>query len=362
MPDINGADDTSLRDALAGAMAGNTPEPVQSAEPVDPSAGTQPGQPRDPHGRFAPRDGQVDQSVSPAPAATSPGAGTGGEATVAGAPARDGDKPVIAPPGFSATTKSIWDKPAWDQNDIQALKKDIAKRETEIERGFAKLRDYKDLDPFVDMARQSGTTLTDAVKRYVEAEQFLEKEPVKGLLWLCQNYGVDPRQLAAAVGGQPQPTGQQPQPNQRIDLSQHLQPIMAPIMQELQQLRGIVYGDKQAQTQQTVQQFFADPAHRYAENVADDMARLIKAGFASDLKDAYDKACWNNPEIRGLLINEQTTRTAAAQAAKAKQASDQAKAAGRSITGGMGSPNPSSANPDNLRAMLEEQFASAARV
>lgn len=372
MPDINGADDTSLRDALSQQLADPGSAPAQEPAPAEanePAALTQPSpdRPRDESGRFAPRDpAQAQPSAQPVAKAAAAAAQPGAAPAEAQPQPEATDKPLGPPPGFSPTTKAAWNKPEWSAEDVASLKRDVAKRETEIERGFAKLRDYKDLDPYVSMATNSGTTLPEAVKRYVEAENFLERDPIGGLRWLCQNYKVDPRQLLGdGTSAQPQPPAQpngQPQPQQpqpQVDL----RPVMEPIMQELRQLRSIVYGDKQAQTQQTVSAFFADPANKYAENVADQMAAMIQSGQATDLKDAYDKACWWNPEIRGLLIKEDQDRKAADQAAKAKKAADQARQAGRSITGGMGAANaPGPSASDNLRATLEEQFASAARV
>jgi hypothetical protein len=52
-----------------------------------------------------------------------------------------------------------------------------------------------DMADYANRARQSGTTLPEAVGRYIAAEEFLEKDPVGGIRWLCENYGVDPRSL-----------------------------------------------------------------------------------------------------------------------------------------------------------------------
>jgi len=76
------------------------------------------------------------------------------------------------------------------------------RREDEVNRGLSKLAEYKGLDQYADMARQSGTNLATALERYVAAEQVLERNPIQGLLWLAQTYGVQPQALMQAMGGQ----------------------------------------------------------------------------------------------------------------------------------------------------------------
>jgi hypothetical protein len=98
------------------------------------------------------------------------------------------------------------------------------------------------------------------VKRWGEAENALNTNTIPALLWLCQSYKVDPRQLAQVFvnqGGQPQP-GQQPQ-------------------QQFQQ--------PQQQRQQPQPQ-----------NVAQIVQQVL-------LEEAYDTACWAHPQIRPCLSN-----------------------------------------------------------
>jgi hypothetical protein len=54
-----------------------------------------------------------------------------------------------------------------------------------------------ELAPFDTMARNSGTTLHEALQRYISAEQLLEHDPLAGLDWLARNYRVTPEQLLA---------------------------------------------------------------------------------------------------------------------------------------------------------------------
>jgi hypothetical protein len=56
-----------------------------------------------------------------------------------------------------------------------------------------------EMSKYDQMARNSGTRLSDAVGRYVAAEAYLERDPVAGILWLCSNYRVSPQQLLNAM-------------------------------------------------------------------------------------------------------------------------------------------------------------------
>lgn len=347
---VEGGDDlrTQLETAYQASVDAN-PDIVTPAGGDAPTVGTDVGGDqaanrelvRDPvTGKFAPKvaDGAVGTSK---PDATKP-VGDKPDANAAPIdPTKAADKPVAPPPGWSPTSK----------RDYAALpdhiKADIAKREDEVNQGLAKLQSYKGLDPFVDMARKSGTSLPEAVQRYVAAEQLLEQDPIKGLKWLCQNYKVDPRRLVD--GEQPQ-GGQQPQ--QRQD--QFRDPRVDQILPHVQQLIN-------QPVKNQIVQFFADPKNVYAENVADDMTALIKSGQAKDLAEAYDKACWARPDIRSLLIEQQTTDAAQQQRQKATTVASNARAAAKSITG---TPLPGASNaPDlsemSIREQLERQFAAA---
>jgi hypothetical protein len=384
MADING-EDTSIRDALSAALqeASSSPEPApaSSSPQPDPVEGA-PDQSaaeteaadrraRDEKGRFAPAAdgtqpaetarGAKEPKDAAAPAtAQQPATQQAGTEEQSAAPT---DKPGNPPPGWSPAAKAAWHNGAIPAEVVR----DIAKREQEINAGFRKLQEYRPLDQYVEMARQNNTTLPEALKNYIAAEQLLERNPAEGIRWLAQNYNVDLAQFArnAPPQGQiPQPQNGAPQPQQQYQPAPQIDvaPYISPVMQELEQLKRMVYGDKEAQTQGVVEAFFNDPANRYAENVADQMVTLITSGQAPDLKAAYDTACWMNPEVRAELLKEQRVKEQADQLARARQTATQARAAGRSITGAPATSQSPSPNTDDLRATLEEQFRGYARV
>lgn len=70
--------------------------------------------------------------------------------------------------------------------------------------------------------------------------------------------------------------------------------------------------------------FASDPAHPYFDEVANDIAAIIRGGGAQDLASAYEKAVWANPVTRAKeqarIATEQSAQTAKAAAQKAAEA------------------------------------------
>jgi hypothetical protein len=77
--------------------------------------------------------------------------------------------------------------------------------------------------------------------------------------------------------------------------------------------------------------FADDPAHPYFDEVADDIAALIRgSGGKMTLQDAYDRAVWANPTTRA----KETARAQAEAVEKAKKEDAERAAAARRATGG----------------------------
>jgi hypothetical protein len=143
----------------------------------------------------------------------------------------------------------------------------------------------------------------------------------------------------------------------QVDIRQHL----APLSEELTALKREIYGSKQQQVQSQIDQFFSDPANRYADNVAEQMVKLIRTGEASNLKEAYDTACWMQPEVRAEILKEQRAAEAAQQAAATRKVTERARTAAKSINGGPATTTLPGTQTDDLRAQLEEAFRGSAR-
>lgn len=349
--DVVADDDFDVTADLAAAFeAAEQAEAPVEAEPVE-TEQEKSDRVRDEKGRFAKTGDETVKAEAPAEAASSPAPAVA--AIPEAPPAVASGEPVKPPPGFSPTAKVVWDKETLSKEEWEAVKRDIAKRNDEVGKGFEKLAEWKPIERYAEMARQGGTTLERALENYVSIERELSRDFIAGVSRLCQNAGIAPLALAnqilarngvATSEGQP---GSQPahQPA-NVDLT--------PITNELNALKNYVQQQQTATVQNEIQRFASDPKHTFFENVKADMGILMNAGKAATMEEAYDMACWANKEIRELLIKQQS----AVPVPSAKvAAATQARAAAKSITGSP-IPNASAKGPeisleDEIRQLMD---------
>ncbi|MBB4238673.1 hypothetical protein [Rhizobium esperanzae] len=281
----------SIRDSLKAAI-----DTVEGTGPGDTA-----GQPRDgENGRFLAK-GQEQAGAQQGPQAESRGQGVE-------QPAAGGSR---VPPGWSAEAKAQFTSLP---GEVQAA---IAKREQEVDNGFRVLQDYRGLEEFTPLIRQAGMTHADVMRRAIDWEKALIRDPVNTVLHVAKVAGVN---LHALVNGQ---TGEALQRN-----AQQVQPQPRSINVEA----TVEHVLRKRDTETQVDAFLSDPANAHAEDVLDDMVALINAGRASSLQDAYDAACWMRPDIRRQLIS-QTAQPVHQHQAQRAAAADQARRASRSISG-----------------------------
>lgn len=343
------ADLSAAWDAAQEPEAAPVEAPVTEAAPEAPSeAPVSDGRARDEFGRFAKKE----TPPEPAPQMASPEIKPAqGSKDVAPAPSpveRPWLSGVAPPPGWSPAAKFHFEKLP------QEVREAIAKREQEMDQGAAKFASYKGLEEYDQLARNSGTTLNEAMGRYVQTERELAKDPVNTLVWLAQQYDAM-EGLAQYFGGQSQGQGHQNPEAQALH----------PVLQKLQTIEQELNSYKQQTEQQRIsainsqlQQFRADPKHKYFDNVEEDMAILMESGKAKDLEDAYQKACRMNDDIYPLLTKEQEEKK---QAELQRAASDARRAAG-SLSNGAPIPGASSggASSSTLRGELMNNWDATA--
>lgn len=122
---------------------------------------------------------------------------------------------------------------------------------------------------------------------------------------LVKHYGVDIELLDQALAG----SLPAPDPSQQA-FQRMLDERMAPVNQLLSRL-GQAEQEQQnqmwGQANVTVGNFGSNPAHEFFEDVrlvmADMLDNAAREGKQLSLKDAYDAACWANPEIRQILLS-----------------------------------------------------------
>lgn len=107
-----------------------------------------------------------------------------------------------------------------------------------------------------------------------------------------------------------------------------------------------------------IEAFKAQPGHEHFEKVQKHMASLLMSGAAQSLNDAYDTACWANPEVRASLMAQRDAQAAE----KRKKEAEDAKRAAVSVPGAPAAPGGQNLGDMDLRQSLEHQFRVAGRV
>lgn len=194
--------------------------------------------------------------------------------------------------------------------------------------------------------------------------QFVAKysngNPVDFLQKIAQQLGVDPRQFQTGDnGGQPAHEAQQGDP------------VIAQLQATVQQLQGQLQRVEQqpalaqnAQIDRDINAFAADPAHPYYQDVKIAMQAilavpgLVTAEHGQEiLKQAYDQACWANPQIRQTLQAKAQADAAAKLAADRKATVNRATQAGGSINGAPGTTKSNGAlNGQSVAASLSDNW------
>ena len=161
----------------------------------------------------------------------------------------------LAPARFSPAAKAEWNTAP------ETLRAEVTRMEREFTAGFAKYKTAAERDAslaeFHERAAKGGTTVKEALCKYVNLEDQLRADPLRGLEIICQNVGLSLREVAVLLGATP---GQ---------------------------------GQGRAESaHESVERFAA--AHPRFEELSEDIVFFIESGRADDLEEAYNLAvCLN---------------------------------------------------------------------
>lgn len=216
-------------------------------------------------GKFAPKEGAAE--AQPAAAAQ---------------PEAKPAPKYAAPERFSTDGKAAWDAAP------DAVKAETHRALTELQQGYEKHKQgadaYETVKRYDEMARQSGTTLHEALERYTSLENTLRQNPIQGIAKVCENMGFSLNDLVAHLTKQA-PDAQTSQSEATI------RELRAEINAMKQQVGGVAGHIQTQQQQATASQIdkFASENPRFDE-LAEDIAEMLRTGYAKDLPDAYAKA------------------------------------------------------------------------
>ena len=192
-----------------------------------------------------------------------------------------------APARFTETAKAKW------HTADPEIRGEVLRMHKELTDGFQKYKTAAErdgtLNEFHEMAAKQGTDVKTALTRYVNIDNLLRQDFVKGIEEICNNKGVSHRDLAAHVLNQ-SPDKQASQQDATIrELRQELAGLK-------QQLGGVTQTIEQQREQATLTEVkkFADEHPRFNE-LANDIAFFMQSGRAKDLPEAYELAERLNP-------------------------------------------------------------------
>ncbi len=270
---------TSVSEAIKKAEAKLE---AKAAEPkvetkVDPKEPVKEPQPRE-NGKYATKDGAVLRSGAQELTGQ---AAEDAKAQIAAAQA----KPVGEPPArFSEDAKAIW------KDTPEPVRRESERAIRELTQGIEKHRaELEPIKPYVEMARQAGTTIEAALKNYTDLDKLLHTDKLKGLETIFERIGISPRDYAAHVLNQT-PDQQASQSDATIrELKQELASLK-------EQVGGVTQTFQQQREQSTLQEItkFADANPRF-EELSEDIAFFMKSGRANNLSEAYELAERLNP-------------------------------------------------------------------
>lgn len=205
------------------------------------------------------------------------------------------------------------------------VQQEVLKREEDIFKG---LEGYK-ADASI------GKALKGVVQPYMHIFQAQGVDPIQQVSGLMRAHVA----LATGTPEQKQQFFQHLAKEYGVDLggeAPYVDPQVAGLQKQLSDLQSRLNGREQQEAdkarttlQAEIDTFASDPAHQYFDEVANDIAGLLRSGAAKDLKDAYEKAIWANPITRA---KEQARLTADAEAKAKAEAAEKAKQA-RKATG-----------------------------
>jgi len=134
---------------------------------------------------------------------------------------------------------------------LDGLKGHRAARETAEQRAAVFETAWREIEPYDQLARQSGTTLVHALQRYVGIEQLLARDPATAIMHIAQTVNLDLVAFSRAIlnqAGPPQmPPPQMPPQQQRWPAPREpVSEIMA-LREEMESLRQRVNGETNRQ-------------------------------------------------------------------------------------------------------------------
>jgi hypothetical protein len=204
-----------------------------------------------------------------------------------------------APSGWSPKARERWNQIPEDlRSEILRREEDSAKGVRQLQEEVAPMRGFVNtLSPFIQEAFQNAQDPAQYIGSVMVAERALRTGDInskfEALLSIADQYKIPLREIINKSAGEEvlkAPAQQQFQ-------------IPPEIQRELEESRRWREQQSRGTSTNAIQEFAAK--NEFFEDVREEMALLLEAGAATDLKTAYEKAIWAKPETREVLLARQ---------------------------------------------------------
>jgi len=352
----------STRDALRAAAAkvesdeaaraaGDAKDPAKAAE-LERDKAT---------GKFAPKEAakgaeKPAAAAKPADPALKPGQQSAA-ASVKPAAVDPNAPKHAAPERFSPDAKAVWDSAP------EPVKAEVTRMHREMTAGLEKHRagaeKFDSIREFDELATRSGTDLKTALTRYVNMEQALRQNPLKGLEAVCANIGVSLKDVARIVL-------EQPADQQQSQADATIRELRSELNQLKQTVGGVTQHFQQQQQTSLHEQIskWADSRPHF-EIIAPHIAAEMREG-ATSLDDAEQRVLQKFPQLAAIAKAaakpSSEEPSPAASAAAAGDLLAQTEKGNKSIKGAPGSGSEPAAQPrsSSIKEALKRAAARAA--
>jgi len=208
---------------------------------------------------------------------------------------------------------STWSKAAaekWSTVD-PTIQAEIAKREEDMFRGLEQYKGRAELGDryegviaeFKPILEAEGIDSVEMFGNFAANHYLLSRGTPEQKLEVAANllnhYGIHPDLIKERLGTRPEP-------NPEVDA---LRAEIAELKRGVTTITTREVEAQKAHFQQQIETFASDPAHPYFNEVATDIATLLKTGVATTLEEAYDKAVFANPVTRQKEIDRLTAES-----------------------------------------------------
>lgn len=358
--DWTGAIEESITKLEAAAPAPVEAAPETPAEPAAEVAA--------PVETEAPKDGDRARGldgkfIAAKPAADKKGDGaalpTGTAAPIPGAPTATAPPPPPeqpwskAPQSLKPEAREKWATvPPEVQQEIHRRERETAAvLQRSAEQGRQVEPIMQAIQPYAQQLAARGQHPAQVIGNFLRTEAALshpvEAQRAQVLVQAMRTYGVSVEALASVLDGTPPPNQGQPS-HTPIDPQTIVQQVFAQLNQQ------------QAQASTTraaaeIDAFSQTPEGEFVNDLRPAMGALLQAGVATNLKEAYERACWADPRIRGILAQREASKKAATEVKatqRAHAASSSVKSSPSGLSNGKGS-------PDTWTEALEQAAAKA---